>query len=99
MITRGAAIVLLVDDDEMLRVLTRAALENAGFAVCEAADGADLVDAFHAERPDIVLLDVMMPRLDGFDACALLRQEPAAEHVPVLMMTGLDDEAITSVLD
>ncbi|MCB1749077.1 MAG: EAL domain-containing protein [Gammaproteobacteria bacterium] len=91
MITRGAAMVLLVDDDEMLRVLTRAALENAGFAVCEAADGADLVDAFHAERPDIVLLDVMMPRLDGFDACALLRQEPAAEHVPVLMMTGLDD--------
>ncbi|MGE0487134.1 MAG: putative bifunctional diguanylate cyclase/phosphodiesterase [Gammaproteobacteria bacterium] len=91
MTTRSAAMVLVVDDDEMLRVLTRAALESAGFRVSDAADGAELVEAFHATQPDIVLLDVMMPRLDGFDACALLRREAAAEHVPVLMMTGLDD--------
>ncbi len=83
--------VLLVDDDAMSRMLAAAALETAGFAVSEAADGDELNDAFEGTRPDLVLLDVMMPRVDGFEACRRLRAQPWGAHVPVLMMTGLDD--------
>ncbi|MCC7410487.1 MAG: EAL domain-containing protein [Gammaproteobacteria bacterium] len=91
MSTLAPARVLVVDDDEMLRVLTRAALENAGFTVAEAADGGRLIEAFTAVHPDIVLLDVLMPGMDGFEACALLRASAGGAHLPVLMMTGLDD--------
>ena len=86
-----AALCLIVDDDEMLRVLTRAALEAAGFAVEELPDGDNLAEDFRRLRPDVILLDVMMPGLDGFAACAQLRADPLGAHVPVLMMTGLDD--------
>ena len=85
------ALCLIVDDDEMLRALTRAALEAAGFLVEEIPDGDQLVTAFRRLRPDVVLLDVLMPGLDGFAACAQLRADPLGAHVPVLMMTGLDD--------
>ena len=86
-----AALCLIVDDDEMLRVLTRAALEAAGFVVEELPDGDNLAEDFRRLRPDVILLDVMMPGLDGFAACAQLRADPLGAHVPVLMMTGLDD--------
>ena len=86
-----AALCLIVDDDEMLRVLTRAALEAAGFAVEELPDGDNLAEDFRRLRPDVILLDVLMPGLDGFAACAQLRADPLGAHVPVLMMTGLDD--------
>jgi diguanylate cyclase (GGDEF)-like protein/PAS domain S-box-containing protein len=85
------ALCLIVDDDEMLRALTRAALEGAGFLVEEIPDGDRLVAEFRRLRPDVILLDVLMPGLDGFAACAQLRADPLGSHVPVLMMTGLDD--------
>ena len=85
------ALCLIVDDDEMLRVLTRAALESAGFQVEELPDGDNLAADFRRLRPDVILLDVLMPGLDGFAACAQLRADPLGTHVPVLMMTGLDD--------
>ncbi len=85
------ALCLIVDDDEMLRALTRAALECAGFQVEELPDGNQLVAEFRRLRPDVILLDVLMPGLDGFAACAQLRADPLGSHVPVLMMTGLDD--------
>ncbi|MEQ9061697.1 MAG: EAL domain-containing protein [Gammaproteobacteria bacterium] len=83
--------VLLVDDDDMQRLLARTALENAGFAVIEAADGSELPAAFEQHRPDLVVLDVLMPKVDGFAACSALRADARGAHVPVLMMTGLDD--------
>ena len=89
--TSTAALCLIVDDDEMLRVLTRAALEAAGFVVEELPDGDNLAEDFRRLRPDVILLDVLMPGLDGFAACAQLRSDPLGAHVPVLMMTGLDD--------
>src|ERR1043166_274237 len=81
---RQKQLVLLVDDDAAVRMLAREALEQAGFAVEEAADGETGVAAFERIRPDIILLDVMMPVLDGFKACAALRKLPGGEHVPVL---------------
>jgi diguanylate cyclase (GGDEF)-like protein len=85
--------VLVVDDDSGGRRLTRATLTKAGFAVSEAGDGQAAVDALRARMPDLVLLDVSMPVMDGFTACAELRQLPGGERVPVVMMTGLDDTA------
>ena len=89
----GAAkqLVLVVDDDVITRTLSRETLEQGDFAVEEAEDGEGGVAAFERLRPNIVLLDVMMPVLDGFEACAALRRLEGGEHVPVLMMTGLDD--------
>jgi len=91
MSTSTPALCLVVDDDEMLRVLTRAALESAGFVVEDLPDGDNLAAEFRRLRPDVILLDVLMPGLDGFAACAQLRADPLGAHVPVLMMTGLDD--------
>jgi diguanylate cyclase (GGDEF)-like protein/PAS domain S-box-containing protein len=85
------ALVLVVDDDMTMRLLARETLEQAGFTVEEAEDGHGALAAFEALRPDVVLLDVVMPVLDGFEACAALRALEGGLHVPILMMTGLDD--------
>jgi len=84
-------LVLVVEDDDTARFLARASLEHAGLAVEEAVNGREGVAAFERLRPDLVLLDVLMPEMDGFAACAAIRSLPGGELVPVLMMTGLDD--------
>jgi diguanylate cyclase (GGDEF)-like protein len=83
--------VLVVDDDLTVRLLVREALEQSGFLVDEAENGNAALALFIRRRPDIVLLDVLMPELDGFQTCKALRRMPEGEHTPVLMMTGLDD--------
>ena len=83
--------ILVVDDDRGGRRLTRATLERAGFEVVEAQDGLQALDVMQAELPDLVLMDVSMPVMDGFTACAELRKLPDGDRVPVVMMTGLDD--------
>ena len=62
-----------------------------GFAVLEAVDGRDGLRVFDRLRPDIVLLDVCMPEMDGYEACRALRQRPGAEQMPILMLTVHDD--------
>ncbi|MEZ5541098.1 MAG: EAL domain-containing protein [Pseudomonadota bacterium] len=84
-------LVLVVDDDFTIRMLVTEALSGAGFEVLEAEDGQQGLDMFAARQPEIVLLDVMMPGMDGFTMCTELRKLPDGNHVPVLMMTGLDD--------
>jgi len=84
-------LVLVVEDDDTARFLVRASLEHAGMAVEEAVNGREGVAAFERMRPDLVLMDVLMPEMDGFAACAAIRALPGGELVPVLMMTGLDD--------
>jgi len=85
------AIVLVVDDDPMVRFLARETLEQSGFRVEEVDDGSKALEAFARYRPDIVLLDVMMPVKDGYAACAEIREYPGGDDTQVLMMTGLDD--------
>ncbi|MFO0705730.1 MAG: EAL domain-containing protein [Nitrospira sp.] len=82
---------LVVDDDITLRVLAREAIEQAGCRVEDAATGQEAIEAFQRETPDIVLLDVLMPGMDGFATCAALRKLPGGASVPILIMTGLDD--------
>lgn len=90
---RKIPLVLVIDDDPGIRHLTRDILEEGGFTVEEAADGAAGLTAFERVKPDIVLLDVVMVGMDGFTVCSKLRTLPGGKHTPVLMATGLDDVA------
>src|ERR1043166_2567922 len=97
---RANPLVLIADDDENIRLLMREALEQAGFDVEEAENGVEALSLFDRSQSDVVLLDVMMPKMDGFAACSQLRSRPGGEHVPVLMVTGLDDiESINRAYD
>jgi diguanylate cyclase (GGDEF)-like protein/PAS domain S-box-containing protein len=84
-------LILIADDDGTSRLLMQRALEQVGFEVVEAADGVAAVAAFTARRPDLVVLDVVMPGLDGYEVCARLRACPGGDATPILMLTGLDD--------
>jgi PAS domain S-box-containing protein len=84
-------LVLIVDDDFTIRLLMREALEQSGFLVTEAGSGPEALTLFTQQLPEIVLLDVMMPDVDGFTTCTSLRQLPGGARVPVVMVTGLDD--------
>lgn len=77
--------VLIVDDDPNLLELLRLALEHNGFATVLAHNGVEGEEVFNAERPDLVLLDVMMPHRDGFTLCQVLRQH---SNVPIIMLTA-----------
>ncbi|MCB1921159.1 MAG: EAL domain-containing protein [Candidatus Competibacteraceae bacterium] len=83
--------VLVVDDDDTIRFLVSLALEQAGFQVEQAVNGRHALMVFETVVPDLVIMDVMMPELDGFAACAELRRRPDNTLLPILMMTGLDD--------
>jgi diguanylate cyclase (GGDEF)-like protein len=81
----------VVDDDAAARLIVRASLEQAGMSVEEACDGREGVAAFERLGPDLTLLDILMPEMDGFAACAAIRRLPGGQLAPVLMMTGLED--------
>jgi PAS domain S-box-containing protein len=85
--------VLLVDDDEVTLMLTAEALRERGFEMVESGSGESALALLSAWTPDIVVLDAMMPGLDGFETCVELRRSASLENMPVLMLTGLDDEA------
>lgn len=89
---RDHPLILIADDQALLRQLLRRALERDGYLVQEAADGAQAVSICRQERPDIVLLDVVMPGTDGLTACAALRELPGGHTLPILMITGREDE-------
>ncbi|HTV26981.1 MAG TPA: hybrid sensor histidine kinase/response regulator [Xanthobacteraceae bacterium] len=84
--------VLIVDDEATQRLTARAYLEAAGFKVFEVACGEDCLDSARRERPDLIMLDVLMPGIDGFDVCRLVRSDPDLMHTPILMVTALEDE-------
>ncbi|MBP8271685.1 MAG: response regulator, partial [Sphaerotilus sp.] len=84
--------ILLVDDDEVNLLLTGVALRERGFTVREASGGRAALAMLADWSPDVLVLDAVMPGLDGFRTCAVLRDLPGFELLPVLMLTGLDDE-------
>jgi len=85
--------VLLVDDDEVNLLLTALALRERGFKLSEADSGEKALEMLRTSTPDIIVLDALMPGLDGFATCRALRRLPGYENTPVLMLTGLDDDA------
>jgi diguanylate cyclase (GGDEF)-like protein/PAS domain S-box-containing protein len=84
-------VALVIDDDPTMRLIASRTLEAAGLRAVVASDAEKGLDLFHRLAPAIVLMDVMMPGIDGYAATERLRATPAGQHVPVLMLTGLDD--------
>lgn len=87
------ASILIVDDDDIVRTIMRAELEADGFHVSEAADGVEACQSCWSQLPDLVIADVIMPRMDGFTLCRELRANPISQFVPILQATALDDVA------
>jgi CheY-like chemotaxis protein len=80
--------VLVVDDEENVRALVRETLSGDGFELREAADGKEALEAVEAERPDVVVLDLIMPGLDGFAVLERLQADPASRPIPVVVLTA-----------
>ena len=90
---RSRRLVLLVDDDEILRTIASASLSDSDLDVICAEGGEEALALYAERRPDVILLDVMMPSVDGFTVCSRIRTMPGGAAVPILMMTALDDIA------
>ena len=88
----GASRVLVVDDDEAVRTLASWQLESDGFAVDQAADGAEALGAIAAGHPDLVVLDLTMPGIGGLDVLRRVRTAPATESLPVIVLSGRSGE-------
>jgi CheY-like chemotaxis protein len=82
--------VLIADDSPVLVTALRKLLEQSGYEVVAAMDGLEAVQCFYQENPDLVLLDIQMPKLHGYVVCRLLKEDPASRHIPVLILTGRD---------
>ena len=85
--------IVVVDDEPTIRVLLRAALEVAGPRLIDAADGVSALGTALRVRPDLILLDVAMPGLNGLDVCRRLREDPATADTPVFLLTGFVQQA------
>ncbi len=87
----SAQSVLIVDDEQMARTLLRLMLVRAGLNVYEAEDGFDALEKVKKHQPDIILLDVMMPGMDGFAVCETLRGEENTSSLPIIMLSAKTD--------
>ena len=85
--------ILVVDDEEGIRILCRVNFELADYEVVEAADGAAAVEAARTHLPDLILLDVMMPAMDGWEVLHRLKADETTSHIPVVMLTARTSEA------
>ena len=84
--------ILLVDDSSLVLEMNKAQLEDAGFEVLIAKDGQEGLDLARKESPDAVLLDLMLPKLDGYKVCRLLKFDKAFEHIPVIIFSAKESE-------
>jgi DNA-binding response OmpR family regulator len=80
--------VLIIDDEAPIRLLCRVNLEAEGMEVSEAADGTSGIEIARRERPDVILLDVMMPRLDGWDVADTLLRDESTSEIPIIFLTA-----------
>lgn len=86
--------VLIADDDEGVRQLIRMTLQREEYQILEASDGEEALALAYRHRPHVILLDVMMPKVSGFDVCRQLKEDPATAAIPILMLTvkGQEDD-------
>src|ERR1700678_548151 len=89
--TAAASTILIVDDDPVVRSLMLDSLEDEGFSVIEAEDGVQACGVCDHTVPSLLIVDAMMPNMDGFELCRRLRAGMSTQYVPILMATGLDD--------
>ena len=88
---RYRGLVLIVDDDEANRTLLRDPLETHGYEIVEAENGEQALQKVEQRPPDVILLDVMMPRMDGFEVCRRLKKDARTAHIPILIVTALSE--------
>lgn len=81
--------ILVVDDDPHIREVVSFSLKNADFTICEAANGRQALDTFCSEKPDLIVLDIMMPELDGIEVCREIRK---TSLIPIIFLTAKSDE-------
>jgi diguanylate cyclase (GGDEF)-like protein/PAS domain S-box-containing protein len=89
----AAPLILVVDDDISMRTLLRQAMEEDNYRVVEAVNGQQALEIYAQLHPDLVLLDALMPVMDGFTCCAQLQTLSRSKHLPILMITALEDQA------
>jgi DNA-binding response OmpR family regulator len=84
--------ILIVDDESAIRFLITAVLEDEGYELFEAADGREAVTLVAEVQPDLIILDVMMPGITGYELCAKLKREPATQGIVIIMLTAKGQE-------
>lgn len=83
--------ILVVDDDPVDRILLRKILSK-NYIVTEASNGKEALDLARSEKPALILMDIMMPEIDGYSACCMIKRDPLTAEIPVVMLTGLKSE-------
>ena len=91
---RSSPVVLVVDDDPVNVRLLEAHLKSEGYIVRAAYDGEGALRAVQEETPDLILLDIMMPRLDGFEVCRRIKFNPETAFIPIIMVTALPTSTV-----
>ncbi|MCP5096941.1 MAG: response regulator [Chloroflexi bacterium] len=81
-------LILIVDDEPMIRHLLQCILQMDGFQVEEASDGLEALGKIQSNQPDLILMDYMMPNMDGITTCKELRKQPETAHVPIIMLSA-----------
>ncbi len=89
----GRKKILLVDDSSTVLLLERMILSKNEYDVVTAKDGLEGVEKAVSEKPDLIVMDVMMPRMDGYEACRVLRAQDATKQIPIIMVTGSTERA------
>lgn len=90
--------VLVVDDDSQIRQMLSQDLSEAGYQVYQSSDGKDAVEITRKRHPDLVILDVVMPGIDGFDVAAILKNDPTTRNIPIVILSVIEDKARAKTL-
>lgn len=89
--------VLVVDDESQIRDLLKEFLTNEAYEVILASNGKEAIELAEREHPDVILLDVMMPEIDGIEVCKRLKEEPKTQFIPIIVITGYVDNKIVAI--
>ncbi len=84
--------ILVVDDEQYLVILLKDNLEFEGFTVCEAYNGEEALQRTYDQKPDLIILDIGMPKLDGWEVCRRLKENPVTSHIPIVILSALTQD-------
>lgn len=89
----GKKLILVADDQEPIRMMLKMSLERLGFEVATAKDGKEALESVRARPPDLIITDIMMPEMDGYEVLNQLRSDPATAGIPAIVLTALEEES------